>query len=453
MKKYSRSLALLLALLMMISVAACAGESIPEETTEAETASTAAPETTETVTEVTTEEPNVSVVAPETTAETAPETQPPEASDTIRIIMQNGKGEAILSGLADEKHKTLLKERENALLREFGLEIELSKTENLAGKIENLVLAGEHPYDLILTDPADGTAMLSSGLLEDLSGIGINIESTPGIRESITKSLSVGGKIYLYSSYALMSDIPSAYALKYSGTALSSDPVAKALSGDFTTELLLTYAKEAEISLSSVSALTLYRGVGGKIFTETASGIPTSALTDTALFRSAYGETIALLSASADGGTAFRAEKISALSGGEVYLPIPKANADGNYSVPLDSATLSLLAAPAGVVNGTRLNNIVSALNTSSGAYREAVREEITKNGASSAADLLKIIEDNSELDLGALLGWGDIDDIIESGLVKGTSADEILSDRITEMRNKAVDAAAKIVADRLGIK
>ena len=91
MKKYSRSLALLLALLMMISVAACAGESIPEETTEAETASTAAPETTETVTEVTTEEPNVSVVAPETTAETAPETQPPEASDTIRIIMQNGK--------------------------------------------------------------------------------------------------------------------------------------------------------------------------------------------------------------------------------------------------------------------------------------------------------------------------------------------------------------------------
>ena len=456
MKKYSRSLALLLALLMMISVAACAGESTPEETSEAETASTAAPETTETVTEVTTEEPSVSVVAPETTTEITlpPETtQPPEETDAIRVIMQNGVGEAILSGLADEKHKTLLEEREKALLYDHALEIELSRTDNLAEKIENLVLSGEDKYDLILTDPMIGIQMTSAGLLENLAGIGIDIEKTPGIRESITESLSVGGGIYLYSSYALMSDIPSAYAIRYSGATLSSDPVAKALSGDLTTELFLTYVKESGFSLASVSALTVYRGVGGKIFTETASGIPTSAVTDPTLYSKAYGEALALVTAAADSGSAFRAEKISSLSGGEVYLPIPKASADAEYSVPLDHTTLSVLAAPAGVVSGTRLNNIVSSLNSTSGAYREAVRAEIAKNGAGKAAELLKIIEDNSALDLGILFGWGDIDDLIENGLVKGTAADAILSDRITEMRNKAVDAAAKIVADRLGIK
>ncbi|MBO5701816.1 MAG: hypothetical protein J6S71_05210 [Clostridia bacterium] len=454
MKKYSRSLALLLAILMIFSVAACADSDTPEVTTEAETASTAAPETTETVTDVTTEEPSVSVVAPpETTEEitTPPETEPPKATDTIRIIMQSGIGEAILSGLAEEKYKSLLSDREKALLYDFGLGIELSKTEDLAEKIGNLVLAGENKYDLILTDPMIGTEMLSSGFLEDLSGAGIAIENAPGIRQSITESLTVGGGIYLYSSYALMSDIPSAYALKYNGAKLSSDPVAKALAGDFTTELLLTYIKESSFSLGEASPLTLYRGVGGKIFAENASGIPTSALTDSTMFGVTYGEALALISASTDQKPDFTVEKISQLKSGEIYLPIPKASVELKYSTPLDHTTLSILAAPVGVVSGTRLNHLVSSLNSSSGAYREAVRAEIIKNGANDAGNLLKIIEDNSRLDLGILFGWGDIHDLISEALAKGTPSDTLLSDRMTEMRNKAVDAAAKIVAERLG--
>ena len=209
MKKHSRSLALLLAFLMIFSIAACSSPDIPEETTDAatesETASTRVPETTETYTEATTEEPEVSTVAPpETTAEiiTPPETEPPHVTDTLRIIMQNQIGEAMLSGLAEEKYKSLLADREKAMLFGHGLEIELSKTEKLTEKIENLVLAGEYKYDLILTDPLIGTEMLSVGLLEDLSGVGIDIESAPGIRKSITDSLTVGGGIYLFSSDA-----------------------------------------------------------------------------------------------------------------------------------------------------------------------------------------------------------------------------------------------------------
>jgi hypothetical protein len=104
-----------------------------------------------------------------------------------------------------------------------------------------------------------------------------------------------------------------------------------------------------------------------------------------------------------------------------------------------------------GVVSGTRLHNLISAINTSSGAYREAVRADITAFDADNANDLLIMIEGGARLDLGILLGWGDIDKLISDGLDKKTASDVLLSDRMTEMRNKAVDAAAKIVAERLG--
>ena len=466
MKKYSRSLALLLALLLCFSVASCRGSDIPEETTEAppvdstaettepETASTTAPETTEPYIEDTTKEPEVSTTPPPETDEVTappPETDPPVAEDTVRIIMQNGRGEAILSGLIEEKYKPLLKEREDALLRDHALALELSKTDDLEAKIENLTLSGEYRYDLILTDPMTGTRMLSAGLLEDLTGAGIEIEKAPGIRESITESLKFGEGIYLFSTDALTSDITSTFALKYSGAKLSSDPVAKALAGDLTAELLLTYIKESSFSLGEASALTLYRGLGGEIFAKNTEGIPTSALSDASSFVRIYGATLDLISASTDEGAVFTLDKLSALKSGEVYLPIPKANANLAYSSPLDHETVSVFAVPVGVISGTRLNGLVVSLNSVSGAYRESVRSEITRNGAKEAVGLLKIIEDSSRLDLGILFGWGDIDELIEDGLEKSTKTDTLLSDRMTEMRNKAVDAAAKIVAERLG--
>ena len=68
--------------------------------------------------------------------------------------------------------------------------------------------------------------------------------------------------------------------------------------------------------------------VGGEIFTENSSGIPTSALSDSSRFGKAYGETIALMSASTDESAVFTVEKISSLTSSEIYLPIPKANAE-----------------------------------------------------------------------------------------------------------------------------
>lgn len=456
-------MALLLVLLTILSAAACSG-AYTEETTE--TASTTVPETTETVIEVTTEEPEVSdVVPPDTTsaettetitAETTapPETAPPKATDTIRIIMQNGSGEAVLSGLAEEKYRTLLDAREKALLGEHSLVIELSKTDDLAQKVENLVLAGENDYDLLLTDPAVGAQMLCSGLLEDISGVGISITALPGINQSITESLSVGGKTCLFSSDALVSDIKSTYALRYNGKTLSSDPVGKVLSGDFTVELMLTYIKESDeaFAIAEGSPLILYRGLGGKIFSKTESGIPTSALNDTQTFTSVYTAACTLYAEDTGEDAIFRLEKLSSLNKGEIYLPIPRANTDSEYSLPIDHHTVSVFAAPSGVVSGNRLSSLVRALITTSYGYREGVRQEIIGQGHAEAEQMLDIFEVNASLDLGCILGWGDLDSLIREGIEQGKTADTLLSDRLTEMKNKAVDAAAKIVADRLGI-
>lgn len=457
MKKHSRLIALLLGIFILLSAAACSGGGETETSAE-ETADTRTPETTDVITPATTEEPSVSASAtPETTVEvTTEETAPPVATDLIRILRQKDRGEAMSSLFADGEEKALLSEREERLLREHLLGVEVILTDNIASRVGNDILAAEKGYDLLLLTPEDGIALLTDGMLENLAEAGIDIKpESAGVLRSLTESLTVGGGAYLVSTIALTSDITSTYALRYDGTALSSSPVESALSGNFTAELMLSYLKEAEnaFSLGESSPLTLYRGLGGKIFVKTASGIPTSAVTDDAIFKSAYTAASDIGARSADSKAIFTLEKISALESGNIYLPIPKATADIGYSLPADHATLSLLAAPAGVVSGNRLKTLVDALILSSGSYRDAVRTSIVKNGAERSLELLGIIETNSSLDLGILLGWGDIDDLIGDGLKKGTAADALLSDRMTEMRNKAVDVAAKIVADRLGIE
>lgn len=457
MKKHSRLIALLLGIFILLSAAACSGGGETETSAE-ETADTRTPETTDVITPATTEEPSVSASAtPETTVEvTTEETAPPVATDLIRILRQKDRGEALSSLFADGEEKALLSEREERLLREHLLGVEVILTDNIASRVGNDILAAEKGYDLLLLTPEDGIALLTDSMLENLAEAGIDIKpESAGVLRSLTESLTVGGGAYLVSTIALTSDITSTYALRYDGTALSSSPVESALSGNFTAELMLSYLKEAEnaFSLGESSPLTLYRGLGGKIFVKTASGIPTSAVTDDAIFKSAYTAASDIGARSADSKAIFTLEKIAALESGNIYLPIPKATADIGYSLPADHATLSLLAAPAGVVSGNRLKTLVDALILSSGSYRDAVRTSIVKNGAERSLKLLGIIEANSSLDLGILLGWGDIDDLIGDGLKKGTAADALLTDRMTEMRNKAVDVAAKIVADRLGIK
>ncbi len=449
MKNHSRLTALLLCLFLLLSSAACSsGESEETENT------TTAPETTAAITEETTQEV-ISVVAPPETTE-VPETEAPKPTETIRIIMQNGKGEAILSALVEDKYKPLLDAREQALLYEHSAEIELSKAENLESSIENLVLAGESRYDLVLTEPFIGADLLNSGLLENLSGAGIGI--TPesiGARRSITASLTVGGGIYLFASDALVSDISATYALKYNGAALSSDPIEKALAGEFTVELMLTYIAEAEnaLSVGDSSPVTLFRGAGGEIFTKNGKDIPISAVTSGTIFATAYDAAVKLYSSSTEGDAIFTLQKLSPLAEGEIYLPLPKIYSTFKYSTPIDQYSLSLFAAPAGVVSGSRLNTLITALAACSNDYRTTVRGEITEKGAKDSAQMFDIIAENARLDLGILFGWGDISDHIANGLNKSTSAADLLADRMTEMRNKAAETAASILAGKLGIE
>ncbi len=456
MKKNSRLIALLLALFILISTAACSSGG-SEETTESETASTTAPETTETDIEETTEDPYVSVVAPPETTKT-PETEPPKPDDILRILMQDGEGEALISALADEEDKSLLDAREQKLLSEHAIALELSKTQNITEKIEKDVLAGDCDYDLLLLDSATGINMLCSGLLENLSEAGIEI--TPdsiGIHKGITESLTVGKGTYLLCGDALVSNLTSAYALRYNGAKLSSDPAEKAIAGGFTVELMLAYISELKtdaFSLGSTSFLTLFTAIGGEIFTKDEHGIPVSSLEADTGFATKYDAALSLASKDQSSSRAvFTVTKLSPLSEGEIYLPMPKASADIEYCSPIDADTISLFAAPKGVIGGKRLTDLLKALNLASYDYKDAVCGRIVGKGGTEAEQMLGIIETSMRLELGSLLGWGDLDEYIAEGMKKGTSAEALLSDRMTAMRNKAAETAAGIVADRLGIK
>ena len=451
MKKHSRLTALIVAIFMLLGSAACSRGGA-EETTEI--AATTAPETTEAISEETTEESSTVVATPETT--NAPETEPPKPAEILRIIMQDGRGEAILSALADEKTAPLLDAREKALLYEHSAQIELSKTEDLESHIKNHALAGDNRYDLVLTSPLTGIELLSAAALENLAGAGISITSESiGVGRSITESLSIGDGVYLFASDALVSDIGATYAIRYSGRTLSSDPIEKALAGEFTVELMLTYISELEnaFAISSPSPLTLFHGVGGQIFCRNEKGVPSSAVNASTSFGAAYSSALTLYSKATEKEAFFTLEKIAPPAEGEIYLPIPKANSDMNYSAPIDHDNVYLFAAPVGVISGNRLNTLVTALASCSNDYREAVRGEIIGNGSERSEEILNIIEDGKKLDLGVLLGWGDISDHVRKGLESNKTADAILADRMTDMRNKAAETAASILADKLGIK
>lgn len=454
MKNHSRLTALLLALFLLLASSACSGGET-EETTEATTeASQTAPETTEAITEVTTEEV-ISVVAPPETTE-APETKPPKSEEAIRIIMQNGEGEAILSALAEDKYKPLLDAREKALLYEHSAEIELSKADSLEKTIENAVLSGAGKYDLLLISPLAGIELLNAGLLENLASAGISITpDSAGVGRSITESLTVGKGVYLFASDALVSDISATYALKYNGAALSSDPIEKALAGEFTAALMLTYIAEAEnaFSVGSASPVTLFRGAGGEIFTKNDKDVPVSAVTSGTIFATAYDNAQKLYSNATDKDAIFTLQRLAPLAEGEIYLPLPKTYSTLEYSTPIDQYSLSLFAAPAGVVSGSRLNTLVTALAACSSDYRAAVRAEIIEKGAKDSAEMLDIIAEGARLDLGILFGWGDIRDHIAEGFNKSTPAADLLANRMTEMRNKAAETAASILAGKLGIE
>jgi len=481
MKKHSRLTALLLGVFILLTAVASCSRGTSGDTTANGTTDSCKTETTDIVSASTTEEPSVSAaVSPETTAPEAdssdvPETTvppdttvppeitdettaPPSVNDTLRILTQNDSGEALLSMFSDEEDKTLLDARRQRLLYEYSVGLAVYQTTDIVSKVKNDAEAENSEYDLVLLTPDSGVKLMISGSLENLgeAGIGINSESA-GVRKKLTESLTLGTGTYLLACDALVSDITSAYALRYDGTSLSSDPVSLAVSGAFTAEQLLTYIIEigdSAFSFDESDNIALYAGVGGKVFIKNEKDVPLSALSEDSTFTQKYNAVLSLASKNAnDDESVFTLTKLSAAKEGEIFLPLPKLSADTEYSSLLDADTVSLFAAPAGVVGGNRLATLFNALNMTSSDYREAVHERLSVNSGIRGKKLIEIIEKSTCLDLGILLGWGDIDALISKSINESTLAETLLSDRITIMQNEAVKTASDIIADRLGIK
>ncbi len=465
MKKNSRLIALMLALFALLGAAACAANGPSGDTSTYDSA----PQTTAKVIEVTTPEPVISVVAPPQTSppdtsefnteeltDPAPPvtTAPPKPEDVLKILKPSGSGEAVTS-IFDSENAEILNSREARFLALSLCEIKVTESKTLTDDVKNAVSAGISKQDLLLISPTDGVSLLSAGFLEDLSeaGIGINSESV-GIRSSITETLTVGGGTYLLACEGLVSDLSASYALKYDGTPLSGDPAEDALSGNFTVERMLQYMAQIEgdaLSLDSYSPLALYTGVGGHIFGKDDAGMPASALATHPKFADKFRAASELTSGASDTDTAvFTLSLLDKAEKDEIYLPLPKQNAEGEYATLIEKSELSLFAAPVGVVDGSRLSFIIKSFSMASAEYRDNIRKELTVNSGEKGAELIGIMEASAVLDLGMILGWGDIDDLIEDELYKGSKPEDFLSDRVVKMRNSAVEAAAKIVADRL---
>lgn len=465
MKKNSRLIALLLALLIII-FPACASGTGDIVTPEADTT---APETTETdVAETTTEEPSISVVVtPDTEPETTPENTneettspyPPHDGETVRVIIQNDKSEAFTAEFADGELRTYLSAREAALLSDHNTVIRVTGSADIVEQVKNGVLSADNDFDFMLLNADAGAELLTYGALEALSEVGIDITpKTAGVRESLTDSLTVGGSVYLVACDALVSDLSSLQVIEFNGASLSSDPVQKAADGAFTVELLLNYIAELKTDSFAVkqdSMLALFSGVGGKVFVENENGLPTSALTEDWDFAGKYETALSLIknNSQTNSTAAFTVTGIAPVREGVTVLPLPKANSESKYVTLTDAGALTLLAAPIGVVDGARLAKLFNCLCVASGDLRAAERAKFIDTDNQYSEPILSMLENSARLDLGILLGWGDIDKYITDSLASGRSAEDMLGDRMASMRNKAAETAAGILADRLNIK
>ncbi len=455
MKKNSRLLALLLALLMIL-LPACSDVGQHEETAEADTT---APKTTETVIPETTEEPSISVVVtPVTTPETS-SPYPPHDGETVRVLIQDGKSEAFTSDFAEGELASYLSAREAALLADHNTVIRVSSSADIVDRVKNGVQTANNDFDFLLLNSSAGAELLTYGALEALSEAGIDITpKTAGVRESLTESLTVGGLVYLVACDALISDLSSFSVIEYNGAKLSSDPAKMAADGEFTVELMLDYITELKtdsFAIGQNSMLALFSAVGGEVFVKDGRGVPLSALSEDGDFSQKYDSTLSL--AQNDSQTnreaVFTVTEISPIREGVTALPLPKANSNAEYVTLTDAGSLTLLAAPIGVVDGQRLSKLLNCLCVASGDLRAAERAKYIDTKNQYGEPIFSILEESAVLDLGILFGWGDIDDYIADSLASGKSAKDMLGDRVVSMRNKAVETAAGILADRLKIK
>ncbi len=457
MKMNSRLIALLLALLMILSAcSACGGE---DDTTQADTT---APETTATtVNPETTEEPSVSVgVIPDTNHETTLEETtspyPPHDGETIRILIQNGKSEAFTSEFAEGELASYLSAREAALLADHNTLLKVSVSADIVDRVKNGVLAANNDFDFLLLDSDSGAELLTYGALEALSEVGINITpKTEGVRESLTESMSVVGGVYLIACDALTSDLSSLRVIEYNGARLSSDPSKTAADGDFTLEVLMNYIVELKtdaFAFEQSSILALFGAMGGEIFVKNAKGLPLSALAEDGNFAKKYENAMKLVQndSQSNRAAAFTVTGISHARDGVTFLPLPKADASSQYVTLVDESGLTLLAAPLGVVDGIRLSKLFNCLCVASGDLRAAERAKYIDGNNQYAESIISILESAAKLDLGILLGWGDLDKYIADSLSSGRSSSEMLGDRVVSMRNKAAETAAGILAERL---
>jgi predicted small secreted protein len=396
---------------------------------------------------------------------TPPDTTPPVNTDMLRVLGEQGTGEALTSFFStDESAGATLDRRRETLLADFSVSLLESRCTDIVSKVKNDSLTLSYEYDLLLLGADDAMTLLCLALLENVGEAGIEIdENADGVDKDITSSLKIGDKNYLFTSIALSSAHLSSYALKYNGgdSATAEKLASLALGGELTHESFMAVLTEISNSSDGAEPFSImdarenifaYLAFGGTIYTKNALSIPLASFSEGSFARP-YNSAMELEDMSTSTASAtFVISPLTSVRGEEMFLPLPRLDDKSDYITPVDVSSMSFFASPLGVENGKRLRTLVSSLALASSEYNEWVKNNTTGSHKDAAA-LIELIGKNKRLDIGLFFGWGDIDELVSAGVESGKSSESFLSERTLAERIETVKTAVEIITKRLDIE
>ena len=357
--------------------------------------------------------------------------------------------------------------RDALMKKEYGVSMTGIKKSDLTEYVNACADSGEMYCDFMLVACSEGVRLMLNGRLQDVSEAGINItDDISWMNEDLCNALEFGGRLSLLFCDAIVSDLKSSHclAINYDRAADSVGPVAEKLAA-MATNGSLTFEKMAALlsevkpddgcDLISVpdgeAALAVIAGAGGSIFTYGADKLPSVNITS-AGFVNAY-ETALKLNAATDRQSVVTVKKLSDISGDEGIVPLPKSSETDDFRSYTDISGVSVLAAPDGVISGTRTGRLLSALcECSSGVRQSYIDGLATKSGREYSASCLAIIERSGYAEPAACYGWGNLDEYFASGLLNGDSSDTLISAKTCTDRMKVATEAIRIYSSKLGL-
>jgi len=400
----------------------------------------------------------------------APEvtTEPVSDDENSFVIMRSSKGESI--EIFSEDYKEILSKRNETVKARCGLTVKEIISDDLKNAVGFGHLAGDEYEALILNALEEGTSLMCSGVLQDLGATGIDLSfASSSAIESLAKDLSYSGHMYLMPFKGLLSDISSSYVVTVKKGSSAEETLKSAYKENlYCLDTLYTIMKDFEDALDNyydngdesepepegafisggeeaMEALLL--GAGGRVLTtsEKIGSVPLSNLYESG-FSSAFSAVSGIVTYVSDGDESISVVKLSDIDFENVIaFPMPPLNITAEYITPVDVRTLSVFAAPNGMIFGQKMVDLLETLASET----IAVREQAQLLPGDADGSVSRFVFSSQHLETAKLFTWGELYEVAFDYLgpygYSGLLATSDLSKRLA-----AAKSAAEIIRKRL---